>query len=38
PVIWGAFATIQSIYNDPCDGVTGVEYLSPSPTGFGYYG
>lgn len=35
PVIWGEFATIQSVYNDPCDGYHGVEYLSPSGPGFG---
>ena len=37
PVIWGSFATIQSISNDPCAGIEGVEYKSPSPTGFGFY-
>ena len=37
PVIWGAFATIQSVYNDPCDGYHGVEYLSPAGPGFGKY-
>ncbi len=35
PDIWGAFATIQSVYNDPCAGVTGLEYLSPDHGGFG---
>ena len=35
PVIWGAFATIQTIYNDPCAGAHGVEYLSPDHPGFG---
>jgi len=28
PAIWGEFATIQSVYNDPCGGFTGIEYLS----------
>ena len=37
PEIWGAFATIQSIYNDPCAGATGLEYLSPAGPGFGKY-
>ena len=35
PVIWGQFATILSVYNDPCDGFGGVEYLSPANAGFG---
>ncbi len=35
PVIWGEFATIQSVYNDPCSGLTGLEYLSPDHAGFG---
>jgi hypothetical protein len=37
PVIWGDFATIQSVYNDPCSGYQGVEYLSPTGPGFGKY-
>jgi len=37
PVIWGDFATIQSVYNDPCGGTHGVEYLSPAGPGFGQY-
>jgi hypothetical protein len=37
PVLWGEFATIQTIYNDPCDGAHGVEYLSPAGPGFGKY-
>jgi hypothetical protein len=37
PVIWGAFATIQEISNDPCAEEHGIIYNSPSPTGFGFY-
>lgn len=37
PVIWGAFATIQKVSNDPAYDEHGVLYNSPSPTGFGYY-
>lgn len=35
PAIWGSFAIIESIYNDPCGGLHGVEYLSPCGPGFG---
>lgn len=35
PAIWGEFATIESVYNDPCAGYTGIEYLSPDHAGFG---
>jgi len=35
PVIWGEFAIIQQVYNDPCGGSHGVEYLSPDHAGFG---
>jgi len=37
PVIWGEFATIQSVYNDPYGGYHGIEYLSPVGPGFGKY-
>jgi hypothetical protein len=37
PSLWGDFATIMSVYNDPCAGTTGVEYLSPAGPGFGKY-
>ncbi|MBN2203180.1 MAG: hypothetical protein JW700_03270 [Candidatus Aenigmarchaeota archaeon] len=37
PVLWGSFATILDVYNDPCAGDHGVEYNSPAPTGFGFY-
>lgn len=36
-IIWGAFAIIQQVENDPCAGLHGVQYKSVSPTGFGYY-
>lgn len=36
-VIWGSFATIESIYNDTCTGEHGVEYLSPAGPGFGKF-
>lgn len=35
PVIWGAFAIIQQVYNDPYGGYHGIEYLSPAGPGFG---
>jgi hypothetical protein len=35
PVIWGAFATIQDVENDPCAGIEGMQYLSPDHPGFG---
>ena len=38
PEIWGAFATIQEVENDPCAGIHGVQYLSPAGPGFGQYG
>ncbi|RLJ03242.1 MAG: hypothetical protein DRP11_01305 [Candidatus Aenigmatarchaeota archaeon] len=37
PAIWGSFAIIQQVYNDPCGGYHGIEYLSPTSAGFGYY-
>jgi hypothetical protein len=36
-VIWGQFAVIFDVYNDPYDGYHGVSYDAPAPTGFGYY-
>ncbi len=36
-VIWGAFAIIQDITNDPCAGLHGVYYKSPAGPGFGIY-
>ena len=35
PVIWGEFAIIQEVENDPCYGIHGVQYLSPDHPGFG---
>jgi len=35
PVIWGSFAIIQSVNNDPCAGAHGIEYLSPDHPGLG---
>ena len=33
--IWGAFAIIQEIENDPCAGIEGIQYLSPDHPGLG---
>lgn len=35
PVIWGEFAIIQEVYNDPCGGFHGLQYISPHHAGFG---
>lgn len=35
PIIWGEFATIQEVYNDPCGGYHGLSYKSPDHPGFG---
>jgi len=37
PVIWGEFAVIQEISNDPGAGQHGVLYKSPAGPGFGKY-
>ncbi|MGK7344285.1 MAG: hypothetical protein ACNS63_00565 [Candidatus Nitrospinota bacterium M3_3B_026] len=37
PVEWVDFAVIQRIYNDPCAGEHGVEYLSPVGPGVGKF-
>ena len=37
PAIWGAFAVIQEVSNDPYAGEHGVLYNAPAPAGFGYY-
>jgi hypothetical protein len=35
PVIWGSFAIIQQVENDPCAGIHGIQYSSPDHNGFG---
>lgn len=35
--IWGSFAIIQQVNNDPCAGYHGIESLSPVGPGFGKY-
>ncbi len=35
PVIWGAFAIIQQVENDPCAGIHGLQYASPDRSGLG---
>jgi hypothetical protein len=35
PAIWGEFATILEVNNDPCAGDNGVSYISPDHAGFG---
>ena len=37
PVEWGEFAVIQQVYNDPCAGKHGKEFVSPEGPGFGKY-
>ena len=37
PVIWGAFAIIQQVENDPGAGLHGLQYLSDASAGFGFY-
>jgi len=37
PDNWGGFATIQEVYNDPCNGYHGILYKSPAGPGFGLY-
>jgi hypothetical protein len=36
--IWGEFATIQEVYNDPAYDAHGILYKSPTNPGFGYWG
>ena len=35
PDIWGQFATIMEVENDPCAGIHGAQYISPAGPGFG---
>jgi hypothetical protein len=35
PVIWGEFAIVQDVYNDPCGGFHGKQYISPMGPGLG---
>lgn len=35
PSIWGEFAVIQQVENDPCAGIHGLQYLSPDHAGLG---
>lgn len=35
PAIWGDFAIIQEVENDPCAGLHGLQYLSPDHAGLG---
>ena len=35
PAIWGEFATIQEVSNDPCAGLHGLQYASPDAPGLG---
>jgi len=35
PSIWGEFAIIQQVENDPCAGISGVQYISPDHAGLG---
>ena len=37
PVIWGEFAIILQVENDPSLGSHGVQYVSPNNAGFGSY-
>lgn len=35
PEIWGQFAIIQQVENDPCAGIEGMQYISPDHPGLG---
>lgn len=37
PAIWGEFAIIQEVSNDPCAGESGLLYKSPASPGLGVY-
>lgn len=36
-VLWGAYARIQQVYNDPNEEAHGIQYKSPASPGFGFY-
>jgi len=36
-VIWGDFAVVQTVENDPCAGLHGIQYVSLAAPGFGKY-
>jgi len=38
PEIWGEFAVIEEVYNDPVGGATGLQYHSPANSGLATYG
>lgn len=38
PNIWGQFAVIEEVINDPSEGLHGIQYKSPTGPGFGIYG
>jgi len=37
PALWGAFATIEEVYNDPAAGAHGLAFKSQASPGFGFY-
>jgi len=37
PAIWGEFALIQDVTNDPCADMHGAQYISPAGPGFGQF-
>ena len=37
PAIWGAFAIVQEVINDPSTGEHGAQYISPASPGLGTY-
>lgn len=37
PVIWGSFAIVEQVSNDPCSGEHGIQYNSPAGPGFGQF-
>jgi hypothetical protein len=37
PAIWGTFALVQEVLNDPCGGAQGILEKYPTPSGFGFW-